>query len=157
LGAPPVRGHRGIIDDAGLRYRLATLPAGGDPRPPGNPSRRLPSLVWCAALALAADLNASGCGSGRTRRSAASRGVAEVPRRRPVFHSAGRADEPDQEEPTRLTAGQAATTAPTRPRDQPWAIFAVRVAAIPRPSSQRARDGTGTRCRAAYSTTIELA
>ena len=36
-------------------------------------------------------------------------------------------------------------------------MFAVRVAAIPRPSSQRAREGTGTRCRAAYSTTIELA
>jgi len=26
-------------------------------------------------------------------------------------------------EPTRLTAGQAATTAPTRPCDQPWAIL----------------------------------
>ena len=60
-------------------------------------------------------------------------------------------------EPTRLTAGQAATTAPTGPWDQPWAMFAVRVAAIPSPSSQRAREGTGTRCRAAYSTTIELA
>jgi len=46
-------------------------------------------------------------------------------------------------EPTRLTAGQAATTAPTRPWDQPWAMFAVRVAAIPKPSSQRARDGIG--------------
>ena len=60
-------------------------------------------------------------------------------------------------EPTRLTAGQAATTAPTGPWDQPWAMFAVRVAAIPSASSQRAREGTGTRCRAAYSTTIELA
>ena len=57
-------------------------------------------------------------------------------------------------EPTRLTAGQAATTAPTGPWDQPWAMFAVRVAAIPSASSQRAREGTGTRCRAAYSTTI---
>jgi hypothetical protein len=36
-------------------------------------------------------------------------------------------------------------------------MFAVRVAAIPSPSSQRAREGTGTRCRAAYRTTIELA
>jgi hypothetical protein len=35
-------------------------------------------------------------------------------------------------------------------------MFAVRVAAIPSASSQRAREGTGTRCRAAYSTTIEL-
>ena len=60
-------------------------------------------------------------------------------------------------EPTRLTAGQTATAAPTGPCDQPWAMFAVRVAAIPSPSSQRARKGTGTRCRAAYSTTIELA
>ncbi len=58
-------------------------------------------------------------------------------------------------EPTRLTAGQAATTAPTGPWDQPWAMFAVRVAAIPSPSSQRAREGTGTRCRAAYSTTTD--
>src|SRR5205807_9629187 len=63
----------------------------------------------------------------------------------------------DSYEPARLTAGQAATTAPTGPWDQPWAMFAVRVAAIPSPSSQRAREGTGTRCRAAYSTTIELA
>ena len=36
-------------------------------------------------------------------------------------------------------------------------MFAVRVAAIPSPSSHRAREGTGTRCRAADSTTIELA
>jgi hypothetical protein len=36
-------------------------------------------------------------------------------------------------------------------------MFAVRIAAIPRSSSQRARHGTGIRCRAAYSTTIELA
>ena len=34
-------------------------------------------------------------------------------------------------------------------------MFAVRVAAIPSASSQRAREGTGTRCRAAYSTTID--
>ena len=60
-------------------------------------------------------------------------------------------------EPTRLTAGQAAITAPTGPWDQPYAMFAVRVAAMPSASSQRARDGTGTRCRAADSTTIELA
>ena len=53
-------------------------------------------------------------------------------------------------EPTRLAAGQAATTAPIRPCDQPWAILAVRVAAMPSPSSQRASAGTGTRCRAAY-------
>ena len=44
-------------------------------------------------------------------------------------------------EPTRLTAGQAATTAPTGPWDQPCAMFAVRVAAIPSASSQRAREG----------------
>jgi hypothetical protein len=36
-------------------------------------------------------------------------------------------------------------------------MFAVRVAAIPSPSSHRAREGTGIRCGAAYSTTIELA
>ena len=29
-------------------------------------------------------------------------------------------------------------------------MFAIRVAAMPRPSSQRASRGTGTRCRAAY-------
>ena len=60
-------------------------------------------------------------------------------------------------EPTRLTAGQAATTAPTGPWDQPWAMFAVRVAVIASASSQRAREGTGARCRAADSMTIELA
>ena len=60
-------------------------------------------------------------------------------------------------EPTRLTAGQAATIAPTGPCDQPWAMFAVRVAAMPSPSGQRAKDGTGTRCRAAYKMTIEEA
>jgi hypothetical protein len=60
-------------------------------------------------------------------------------------------------EPTRLTVGQAAITAPTGPCDQPCAMFAVRVAAIPSARSQRAREGTGTRCRAAYNTTIELA
>jgi hypothetical protein len=57
-------------------------------------------------------------------------------------------------EPTRLAAGQAATTAPIRPCDQPWAILAVRVAAMPSPSSQRASAGTGTRCRAAYRMTM---
>src|SRR5690348_3806284 len=46
---------------------------------------------------------------------------------------------------------------PAGPWDQPCAMFAVRVAVIPSASSQRARQGTGTRCRAAYSTTIELA
>jgi hypothetical protein len=48
-------------------------------------------------------------------------------------------------EPTRLTAGQAATTAPTGPWDQPCAMFAVRVAAMPSASSQRAREGTDSR------------
>jgi hypothetical protein len=92
-------------------------------------------------------------------RGTIGRTFAAVHRRRPACCRLGGADEPDQRsyEPTRLTAGQAATTAPTRPCDQPWAMFAVRVAAIPSPSSQRAREGTGTRCRAAYSTTIELA
>ena len=60
-------------------------------------------------------------------------------------------------EPTRLTAGQAATTAPTGPCDQPGAMFAVSVATMPTPSSQRAREGAATRCRAAYKTTVELA
>jgi hypothetical protein len=36
-------------------------------------------------------------------------------------------------------------------------MFAVRVAVIASASSQRAREGTGTRCRAADSMTIELA
>ena len=57
-------------------------------------------------------------------------------------------------DPTRLTAGQAATTAPTGSCDQPRAMFAVRVAAMPSPSSQRAREGTGARCRAAYRMTM---
>jgi hypothetical protein len=51
LSAQPVRGHRGVIDGAGLRYRLVTLPAGGDSRRPGDPSRRLPFLVWYVASA----------------------------------------------------------------------------------------------------------
>ena len=50
-----------------------------------------------------------------------------------------------------------AATAPTGPWDQPCAMFAVRVTAMPSASSQRAREGTATRCRAAYRTTIELA
>ena len=48
-------------------------------------------------------------------------------------------------------------TAPTGPWDQPWAMFAASVATIPSASSQRARAGTGRRCRAAYRFTIELA
>jgi hypothetical protein len=51
LSVQPVRGHRGVIDGAGLRYRLVTLPAGGDSRRPGDPSRRLPSLLWYVAIA----------------------------------------------------------------------------------------------------------
>src|SRR6267154_1432735 len=57
-------------------------------------------------------------------------------------------------EPTRLIAGQAATIAPTGPCDQPWAMFAVKVAAIPSPSSQRAKRGTGLPCLAAYKITM---
>ena len=79
------------------RYRLVTLPAGGDSWRPGDLSRRLPFLVWCVALAPAGEPGGSGCGRGRTRRSAAGRGVAEVPGRRPVFYRPGHADEPDQE------------------------------------------------------------
>jgi hypothetical protein len=33
-------------------------------------------------------------------------------------------------------------------------MFAVRVAAMPSPGSQRAKEGTGTRCRAAYKMTM---
>src|ERR1022692_4047179 len=40
-------------------------------------------------------------------------------------------------DPTRLTAGQAATTAPTNPRDQPWATFAASEATMPSTSIQR--------------------
>ena len=54
-------------------------------------------------------------------------------------------------EPARLAAGQAATTAPRGPCDQLWAMFVVRVAAIPSAGIPRAREGTGTRCRAADS------
>jgi hypothetical protein len=36
-------------------------------------------------------------------------------------------------------------------------MFAVRVAAMPSPSSQRAREGTGTWCRDADRASIELA
>ena len=97
LGAQPVRGHRGVIDGVGFRYRLVRLPAGGDGRRPGDLSRRLPCLVWCVALAPAGELGAGGCGLSRTRCSAAGRGFAEVPGRRPVFCCPGRADEPDQE------------------------------------------------------------
>jgi hypothetical protein len=86
LSAQPVRGHRGVIDGAGLRYRLVTLPAGGDSRRPGDPSRRLPSLLWYVAFAPAGELGASGCRRGRTRRSAEGRGVAEVPGRRPAYN-----------------------------------------------------------------------
>ena len=72
---------------------------------PGGLSRRLPFLVWCAALAPAGEPGGSGCRRGKTRRNAAGRGVAEVPGRRPVFCRPGRADQPDQE---RQPAAQAA-------------------------------------------------
>jgi hypothetical protein len=36
-------------------------------------------------------------------------------------------------------------------------MFAASVAMMPSASSQRAREGTGNRCRAAYKMTIELA
>ena len=40
-------------------------------------------------------------------------------------------------------AASAATAAPARPWPRPWATFAARVAAMPRPSSHRASAGTG--------------
>jgi hypothetical protein len=150
LGAQPVRGHRGVID-GGLRYRLVTLAAGGDSR-----RGRLPCLVWRVALVPAG--NPAPAAAVVAERAAAWQAAAS-----PRCPAGGLCSAvPDVRisqtsssyEPTRLTTGQAATTAPTRPRDQPWAMFAVRVAAIPRPSSQRAKEGTGTRCRAAYSATL---
>jgi hypothetical protein len=60
-------------------------------------------------------------------------------------------------EPTSATAGHAATAAPIRPCPSPWAMFAVSVAVMPTPSSQRARAGTGALRRAQSSITIELA
>ena len=61
------------------------------------------------------------------------------------------------EEPTRATAGHAATTAPADPWPMPCATLAVGLAAIPRPSSHRASGGTATFRRAGSSITIELA
>ena len=60
-------------------------------------------------------------------------------------------------EPTRATAGHAATAAPIRPWPTPWAMLAARVAAMPRPRSHRANAGTGVLRRAESSITIELA
>ena len=97
LGAQPVRDHRSAIDGVGLRRRLVTRPAGGDSWRPGGPSRRLPCVVWCDALASAGKLDASGCRRGTTCRGSAGRGVAEVPGRRLVFCRPGRTDEPDEE------------------------------------------------------------
>jgi hypothetical protein len=57
-------------------------------------------------------------------------------------------------DPTRLTAGQAATTAPTSPWDQPWATFTASEARMPSASIQRASGGTGRRCRAACKMTM---
>ena len=56
--------------------------------------------------------------------------------------------------PTRLTAGHAATTAPTGPWDQPWAMLTASEATMPSASIQRASRGTGSRCRAAYKMTM---
>ena len=95
LGAQPVRGHRGVIDGVGFRYRLVRLPAGGDRLRPGDLSCRLPRLVWCVGLAAAGELGGSRCGLGRTPCSAAGRGFAEMLGRRPVFYCPGCADEPD--------------------------------------------------------------
>jgi hypothetical protein len=58
-------------------------------------------------------------------------------------------------DPTSAIAGHAAAAAPTRPWDQPWATFTASEAAMPRASIQRARHGTGSRCRAACRITIE--
>ncbi len=95
-GAQPVRGHLGLIDDLGLRYRRSPCgwPGWSAARRP-EPQTAVPALV-CRARP-GGELGASGCGCGRTHRSAAGRGVAGRPGRRSVFYRPGRADEPDQE------------------------------------------------------------
>src|SRR5580693_2315132 len=132
LGAQPACGYRGVIDGASLTYHLVTLPAGGGGWRPGDLSRGLPYRGWCVALAPAAELGAGGCG----------RGVAEVPGRRPGFCRPRRADEPDQQ----LIRADETDRRPGRDHrpdgsvGPALAMFAVSVAAIPRPSSQRASD-----------------
>jgi hypothetical protein len=60
-------------------------------------------------------------------------------------------------DPTSATAGHAATAAPTGPLLRPCATFAVSVAMMPMPRSQRASAGNGTSRRAESSITMELA
>jgi hypothetical protein len=158
VGAQPVRGYRGVIN-GGLRNRLVTLPAGGDGRPPGDLSRRLSCLVWCAGLAAAGELGAGGCRRGRTRHGAAGHGVTEGSGRRPVFYCAGRADEPDQE----LIGAYETDRRPGRDHrpDQTVgpALGHVRREGRRDPQAEQAagQGGYRDRCRAAYSITIELA
>ena len=59
--------------------------------------------------------------------------------------------------PLPAAVGLAATTAPVDPWPRLCAILAASVAAMPRPSSHRANDGTATFRRAESSITIELA
>ena len=122
--------------------------------------RRPPRRVWACRARSLRSARRRWLEPERMHCGTAGRIFAVVHCRRPACCRPGGADEPDQKlvrADEVITAGEAATTAPTRPWDQPWAMSAVRVAAMPSASSQRAREGTGTRCRAAYSTTIELA
>jgi hypothetical protein len=85
--------------------------------------------------------------------------MAEVLCGRPAFYRPGSADEPDQKfirahETDRRPGRDHRADRTVCPA---LAMFAVSVAAMPTPSSQRAREGAATRCRAAYKTTIELA
>ena len=97
LRAEPVRGYRRIIDGAGLGYRIITLLAGGDGRPPGDRIRGLARLAGRPALAPAVLLAVNGRGRGRTRHGPAERTFTRVLCRRPGSGSPGDADEPDQE------------------------------------------------------------
>ena len=126
---------------------------------PATGAARCRAWVWRAALAPAEEPGASGCGRGRTRRSTAGHGTAEVPARRPVFRRPGLADEPDQE----LIRAHETDRRPGRDHcpDQAVgpALGHVRREGRRDPRSEQpaARDGTRNRCRAADRTSIELA
>jgi hypothetical protein len=60
LHAEPVRGHRRVIDSAGLNHLIVTPPAGGNRRRPGGLTRGPPRRARRAALAPRGALAVSG-------------------------------------------------------------------------------------------------
>lgn len=133
MRAEPVRGDRCEITGIGFMRVVTMLRA--DKR--GWLPRRPPVLSGRIAVGPVVLLGVNSYGCGGMRRGSVPRVFAALLRRWLVFRCPGGADEPDQEfiRADDADRWQAATTAPTGPCDQPWAMFAVRVAAMPATAS----------------------